>query len=409
MPIPGAVDTTATEKQCRENPSSSDLHPVHTVSLGRTAEKSKVKPPPRHVVLAGMSTLFRGGFPFLLVLASSLWADPDAIGTLDAYDGSVTVVRSGAPLPADQVDTGFVFENNDQVRVGSDGWADIALDNKRGIKASLHLKPSTSVLLDLSSLVPSQTASLDLLLGSIALKVQKLTGANGLQVHTETASMGVRGTVFGVDTEVDGSVLLTTTEGRVELAPEGGVSHFSVPGTAVRSEGEETSQWIEEPVGDSQTYVETWHRGRAQLFEQRRGVILAVLAQRYRMLSERFAQARQRLEDNRDLWQKWSQEERQGTRSTLLADRRLKARLLVNLQVTRRLAWSLERVHQRLVSIEARIGAEPFALLDVKLPAGSWSDFVKTWRENRPQLEAQLAETQYRVKLFAVRDGPLAR
>jgi hypothetical protein len=356
-----------------------------------------------------MSTLMRGGFPLLLVLAAPVWSAPDTIGTLDAFDGTLTVIRGGQTVASDQVDTGYVFENNDQVRVSQDGWADISLDTKNGIKASLHLKASTSVLLDLSSLTPGQTGSLDLLLGSISLKVQKMTGTNGLQVHTETATMGVRGTVFDVDTEVDGSVLLTTTEGRVELAPDGGASHFSVPGTAVQSEGEETPEWVDKPVTDAPTYVQAWHQTRAQQFDKKRGAILAGMAARYRALSDRFAQARQRLEENRDLLQTWSEEEQHGRRSAPLADRRLKARLLVNLQITRRLAWSLERVNQRLTAIERRMGNDTFAALDIKVSSGTWADFVAAWRDGRPQLESQLAEVHYWVKLYALRHGPMSR
>lgn len=346
-------------------------------------------------------------FLLVFVLAPPVWGSPDVIGTLDAYDGTVTVIRSGAALPADQVDTGFAFENDDQVRVSSDGWADVALDTKTGIKAAMHVKGGSSVLLDLTSLAKEQTGGLDLLLGSISLAVQKLFGGNALQVHTETATMGVRGTVFAVDTEVDGSVLLTTTEGRVELTPDGGDAHVSVPGTAVSSDGEETPQWTDEKVSDPAAYSATWHRDRARLFEGRRDRVLARLATRYQTLKERFDAARQRLEENRTLWQGWAQEESKGKRSQ--ADARLRGRLAVNLQLARRLAWSLERVHQRLTNIENRMGAEKFAALNVPLSKGQWSDFVAAWHADAPLLETNLAVTHYRAKLFALRHGPLKR
>jgi hypothetical protein len=357
-----------------------------------------------------MNFLFRRAAVLCLALAATpVWSDADVIGTLDAFDGTVTVIRSGTAVDSDKVDTGFLLENNDQIRVSSDGWADIALDTKTGIKASMHVKAGTSVLLDLSSLAQTQTGSLDLLLGSIALKVQKMVGGNALDVHTETASMGVRGTVFGVDTEVDGAVLLTTTEGRVELTPDTGDSHFSVPGTAVSSDGEETSQWTDAAVSDSAAYINGWHQDRLKLFEQRRERILARLADRYQWLETRFEAAHRRLEENRELWQTWGQEEQKGQRSGAMTNPRLRARVLANLVMARRLAWSLERVQQRLTNIETRLGPDAFFRLNIPLAHGNWQDFVKIWRDGSDTLEAKLALTHYRVKLFALRHGPLQR
>jgi len=334
----------------------------------------------------------------------------DVVGRLDAYDGTVAVVRGGAPLSPSQVDTGFVFENNDQIKVGSDGWADVALDTKTGIRAHLHLKSSTNLLLDLSSLAAhSQTGALDLLAGSISLKVEKMVGGNRLDVHTETAAMGVRGTEFAVDTEVDGSVLLTTSEGKVELSPDQGASHFSVPGTAVRGDGEESTRWTDAPVTDPQAFTEAWHQERQKDFLARRELILARLADRYQNLAERFDQADRRLAENQSLWEAWAQEESLGKRVGRLADARLRMRIQADLGATRRLAWSLERVHQRLTQIEARMGAETFASLNVQTSKGNWTGFVQGWHAGRGDLERRLAVTHFRVKLFALRHGPLVR
>lgn len=344
--------------------------------------------------------------------ASGAWAGghPDVIGKIDALDGTVAVVRAGTPLKASLVDTGFALENNDQVKVSANGWADIALDTGTGIRAHLHLKASTVVLLDLSSLVSSgQTGALDLLVGSLSLKVQKLTGANQLDVHTETAAMGVRGTEFSVDTEVDGSALLTTTEGRVQLTPDHGAVRYSVPGTAVRTQGEENSRWVEEKVTDPQAFIEAWHQERQKAFLARRDVILGRLADQYEDLSRRFDRAYHRLDENSKLWETWSKEEAQGTRGPGLQDAALRARVHADLVEVRRLSWNLERIHGRLGWIETRMGPKAFAEVPVKLRSGSWGDFVKSWHAQRDDLEKRLAQVHYRVKLFALRHGRLER
>jgi len=338
-----------------------------------------------------------------LVFANS---PADVVAKLDAFDGTITVVRSGAPLQASEVDTGFAFENNDQIKVSPDGSADISVDTKNGIKANLHLKSSTVVLLDLTSFSKKgQTGALDLLSGSVSLKVQKLVGANRLEVHTETANMGVRGTVFMVDTELDGSTLLTTDEGRVELTPDQGAHHFSVPGVAVRGDGDEKTQWAEAKVTDSSAFIEDWHTERLANFESHREAVLGNLADRYQRLSVRFDNAYARLEENKELWSQWSTEERTGNRSASVADTKLRGRIENNLMIIRQIAWSLERVHHRLGRIETRLGSVTFSNLNVKTAFGDWSNFVAGWHAGRQSLETRLAMTHYRVKLFALRHG----
>jgi|GEM_PF-5588256 hypothetical protein len=342
----------------------------------------------------------------VLVAGVSFASAPDVVARLDNYDGTVTVVRAGAPVKASLVDTGFAFENNDEIKVSNDGSADISVDTKTGIKANLHLKASTTVLLDLSSLATQgQKGALDLLSGSLSLKVQKMVGANGLEVHTETANMGVRGTVFNVDTEVDGSTLLTTDEGRVELTPEQGPHHFSVPGVAVRGDGDETSHWTEAQVSDSKAFIESWHTERFKYFEAHKEAVAGRIADRYERLSARFDAAYARLEQNKDLWDRWSAEENSGKRSPGLTDVRLRNRLQANLAALRVVSWSLERMHRRLGAMEARLGPEAFAQLKVKTASGDWGEFVHRWHSERANLETRLAVGHYRVKLFALRHG----
>jgi len=357
-----------------------------------------------------MLTTHRLALVFLCVVLSSgaafAGASPDVIAKLDNFDGTLTVIRSGAPLKASEVDAGFAFENNDEIKVSSDGSADISIDTKTGIRANLHLKASTTVLLDLSSLAKkSQTGTLDLLSGSVALKVQKMVGANALEVRTETANMGVRGTVFNVDTELDGSTLLTTDEGRVELSPEQGPHHFSVPGLAIRGDGDETSHWTETKVTDSTAYIEGWHRERLKYFEEHKEVVVGRIADRYEHLSVQFDREYGRLEQDRELWNRWSAEESSGTRSPSLADAKLRNRIEANLVSLRQVSWSLERMHHRLGAIETRLGPPAFSQLKVKTASGNWGEFVQRWHGNRANLETRLALTHYRAKLFAVRHG----
>jgi hypothetical protein len=163
-------------------------------------------------------------------------------------------------------------------------------------------------------------------------------------------------------------------------------------------------------VSDPQAYIETWHKERLQNFEAHREAVLGHIAARYQALSVRFDKAYARLEENKDLWTQWSNEEKAGTRSPRLADVQLRKQIENDLAVIRQVSWSLERVHHRLDGIETRLGPEVFVGLKVKMASGDWAHFVESWHGNRENLESRLAMTHYRVKLFVLRHGgPLVR
>jgi hypothetical protein len=182
----------------------------------------------------------------LLVLGTELAALEDAVGKLTFLDGSVQVFRDGVALPNGQVKEGMTLYNDDQIRTGKATEAEIQLQKKTGVGATLHLKASTVVILDVTSQQTTQAGAVDLVLGSVSLKVDKLVGGNTLSVRTPTASMGVRGTEFDVTIGTADDVLLATDTGKVEVTTEAGATLFSQPGTVVQSS--EDGVWAAQPV-----------------------------------------------------------------------------------------------------------------------------------------------------------------
>ncbi|MCK7481177.1 MAG: FecR domain-containing protein [Candidatus Moduliflexus flocculans] len=98
--------------------------------------------------------------------------------------------------------------------------------------ASVKLTENTAFYFDTKELSAGQRKTvLQLLSGSLAIKVDKLSNGS-FQVGTDQAVLGVRGTVFIVDTIPDGSLLVTRESGAVAVT-EGGSTTTAKPGAVV--------------------------------------------------------------------------------------------------------------------------------------------------------------------------------
>lgn len=99
---------------------------------------------------------------------------------------------------------GMVLKDGDILKTSSDSFVMLNLDGK-GQTATVEIEENSQLLL--SELVKDDQAKtqktlLDLALGKILIKVQKLhTEESRFEVKTPTSIVGVRGTVFAVEVE----------------------------------------------------------------------------------------------------------------------------------------------------------------------------------------------------------------
>jgi len=150
------------------------------------------------------------------------------IGELVYAEGSVTVHRAGAGQ--ERIDIGDVVRQYDVLITGKGSKAEVALAAGTPGGASVKLAENTAFYFDTKELSPGERKTvLQLLGGAIAVKVDKLAGGT-FSVATDAAVMGVRGTVFVVDTVPDGSLLVTCSEGSVAVEDDGS-SVLAKPGT----------------------------------------------------------------------------------------------------------------------------------------------------------------------------------
>lgn len=100
---------------------------------------------------------------------------------------------------------GMKLLEKDEIRTGMESAAKILLD-EQGRTGKLDLKPESRMRLGTLKLDPKsgdKLTVLDLALGSVLVKAEKLQGGSKFQVRTPNATTGVRGTEFlvSVDSE----------------------------------------------------------------------------------------------------------------------------------------------------------------------------------------------------------------
>lgn len=137
------------------------------------------------------------------------------LGELVYTEGTVTVHRAGGVK--ERVDIGDIIRQYDVIATGPKSRATIDLAAGYPGGAELKLAENTAFYFDVKAPEGEERRSvIQLLAGALAIKVDKL--ANGsFNVAADGAVLGVRGTVFIVDTVPDGSLLVTTNEGAVEV------------------------------------------------------------------------------------------------------------------------------------------------------------------------------------------------
>jgi hypothetical protein len=347
--------------------------------------------------------------------AAGLFALSDEVARIDNIDKvadpkkpkdpAVTVIRNSKALADADIDFGFSLQNFDQIKTNAKSMVVIQTDPKTGINAAITVKPGSVLTLDITSLKPSQSGGVNLLSGSVALKVQKMTGDSKLDVRTGTAIMGVRGTQFNVDMAESGDILLSTSEGRVECTTDSGKTLYSAPGSVVQ--GKANGEWSSIPVAveSLEAFRKKWHTESIAAFRADPARATAQYAKRYLDQKDKFNAAWKDLFIHRDLTQKWLEEDfagNTGDAKTVMVEKKKVLPALVKL---RKINVMFERVYLRLVQLDELFaqGLNPnTALPGLNMTAGS---FFKQFRAERADLEKKFQDILLMTRLYAKRNG----
>jgi hypothetical protein len=341
----------------------------------------------------------------VLILALGLTAvafAQDSIGDIVYMEDGVQISRNGESLGTDEVYIGAGIENYDLVNTDATGYAEVELTTPGSPGSTVKVSPNTTFSFEINRHGRDAKTSVGLVAGSLAMKVQKLTAKQSLEVATESALMGVRGTTFTVLLSPAGDVLVTTSEGSVSCTDEGGQELFAEPGQVVEKLPGESFRRIPVAVSSLEEFQRDWYADRLSVFKANALKAVRQYALRYMELRKRFADGYDALQEERDILRRWSDEDRQGRMGGRMELMRDKKRIIGHLFELRKTLYLFERVYFRLDELE-RYYREGYGRGSVQ-PGLSSEEFFRLFDRDRQTLAGQMAEVRYVTKLYALRN-----
>lgn len=138
----------------------------------------------------------------LLSMVAPLQAEVGRVAEINSIEGMVWF-RKGGTEDWKGATKGMLLLENDEVKTGENSKAEILLD-AAGETGKLNLAPNSQMRIETMKQDASsgdKTTLLDLALGRVLIKAEKLKGNSAFQVKTPTSICAVRGTIFEVSVE----------------------------------------------------------------------------------------------------------------------------------------------------------------------------------------------------------------
>ena len=339
--------------------------------------------------------------PLLLASADGSGSQ-DQIGETVYTDGDVSVTRDGSPLSSDEVVIGLPIDNFDFMKTGDDGNAQVKVTTNRAPQSTITVSPDTQFTFELSTLQGRQTSSVNLISGSLSMKVSTLTGDQDLDVQTENTVLGVRGTEFAVTTSDAGDVLVTCSTGDVSSRTENGTEYDAAPGTAVENQAEGQFHTIPVAVSDTETFRASWVEQRRAFVRANAARLIQASAARYRQLRASYDRDYAALMRQRSIIEKWRTEDRRGGMGAAREVERDKRAVGATMMRLRKSQFLLERVYFRLLRLKT---LHDQGIGKGTLPGGITTDrFFDQLQRERGDVELRMATVRNVARLYARRN-----
>jgi len=344
-----------------------------------------------------------GCFALALVLLAGLPAAAQAeIGAIAYMEEGVEIDRNRETIPAWDVFIGMGVENYDLMRTDGTGYAEVELDSPRSAPSIVKISPNTSFYFEMNKIGRDDTTTIGLITGSLSVKVAKLSGRQNVEVATESALMGVRGTDFDVTLSPGGDILVTAEEGRVSCIDDSGQELFAEPGRVVEKRPGELFREVPVAVSDLETFQREWYAERLEVFKANALGAIKFYAGRYLRLKSRFDSVYGDLQGNTQILRKWYEEDRHGRIGGRMESMREKKELIGELLELRKILYMFERVYFRLIELEGYY-REGYGRGQIE-PGLSSAAFFNRFNREKRELGEKMAELRYITKLYAKRN-----
>lgn len=137
-----------------------------------------------------------------IFVSAPLFAEVGRVAEISNLEGAVWFRKSGT-TEWKGAEKGMVLLQNDEIKTGDNAKVELLLDTA-GETGKLDLSANSQMRFETMGKDPvteDKTTLLDLAVGKVLIKAEKLKGNSTFQVKTPTSICGVRGTIFEVTVE----------------------------------------------------------------------------------------------------------------------------------------------------------------------------------------------------------------
>lgn len=326
-------------------------------------------------------------------------------GSIVYLDGIVDVHRDGEMLDWTMVDIGFELEQYDLLETGDDGYAEIEVYSPSSSGNLVRVFEDTAFYFDFENSGGKQETRFEMLAGSLAFKVQKVSGAGDVTVKTESAVMGVRGTEFTVTSAPEGSVLITCGTGRVSCSDESGRELFAVPGKAVEKPRDAGLQGLSIDISDIEMFRNQWVEQKIENFIPNSTLVMKSVVENFVDRSDRFNGAYNELMKHSAVFKRWERD--------LEAGRSVSSAVTDKIQVSpaifkmRSILYIFERSYYRVKSLQKMY--TDYNLPNIRVSSGySLNDFFRDFEKSSRNFAWKLSQVRYIFKLYSKMDWSMS-
>lgn len=202
----------------------------------------------------------------ILFISLSSLVFTETIGVITYTEGEVVIARDEEEL--ENIDTDMDIENYDVIRTGEEGTVELDVITALGQTISITVASNTAFSIEIDQYEKKETTTFEMLTGGLSLKVTSLMENENVEVQTESASMGVRGTSFEVTSEITGDLLVTCEEGKVVCIDDNGEEEVIEPGYVI--EKNPNKKFMRNKVKREQlaAYRKEWRNKKRESFKK---------------------------------------------------------------------------------------------------------------------------------------------
>ena len=335
----------------------------------------------------------------LCVLSAGFLAAGDGVGEISYMVADATITRAGKTFKAD---FGTVVENYDSISTTGKGLVEVTLFPESGMNGTLRVQPNSTLYIEMSSLRGEKKGSAELLSGSVTSSIKKLSPQSKFEVRSQGSVMGVRGTMFDVTSSAAGDVLVTCSEGSVNVQGESGDNLFAEPGAVVEISAEGIFREIPVRISDLDKFRQTWNTEKIDAFKANANKAIADYARRYTNLKTQFDQAYRNLLSQKNVLDKWYREDARNQIGAAMDVMKEKSALAAPLLAVKKVTVLFEPVYFRLLELESLHkqghGKGPIA------PGMTSDQFFHRLSNESVELHERMANIRYILKLYAKRN-----